>query len=775
MSMFKKMTALLLVAVTLLALLASCSEPEAPPSEQPPEDTTTAETTVQDGTTERPNYSKLEYTGKIIVKAEELGIRFSKYVISNPYVVDVDINGSSILLFCYVPGVATVEFTDDAGRSARIVVTVKEPSGDENENKKDRLSAEIITCEDYIGKAVVENKDMGLRVAEYTCSDPQMIDVEMTRTSLIIYCYKSGSTTFDLTDFFGRKAKLTVSAKEPEDGKASDSLVSVDITPCADKIIEVADFGAKGTGKVDDTSAFQAALDSASPGETVYVYPGRYNVSLLVMREGVTLKMYTEMTDAKAGYTEEIRKAVNAHEYAILSGTRILNNENGDRGAEGCSNFSIIGGVIDTNLVVRSTLIFGCAKNVRVENVIFKDMKGDHSIQFTGSTDSVVENCMFAGYLCGDAFTREVIQLEPSTPGATGGPLTFADGEYYCPKNITINNCYFGKSDEAGAPLMAIGHHGQVGDPNVTGLKITNNLFDEVLYAAIRYDNLVDVEITGNTFRSTSKYMNATQFSQATTPAFILLYVHNGNSTYTAADGKKVVKGYASEQAGLHNIKIENNEFNIGAGSDKRVMYYVSTAHTPGVSFRSCTRQEMYGLPTYFFSGYSVNRNYLENLSFSNNNITFEGQPTYIDYYIKLNRVYDLKMENNKVTLNNGTKFMSKAGNYEKGIEVYETDLSEAMSYVIKTMSTDRTVTLVFGDKTYKLTSRFLGDITLSKSKGGRIKAETDKDGNLTVTFVPAEGYTFGEITAPSLGELSSELNVLSSSTALEVTFVEDR
>jgi len=685
---FKKIISLILVAATFTLLLASCkNNTNAPETTSPEETTTSADTTTEEVTTARPNYAELPFTGKIVVKNDELGMRVATCENTNPYVVDVEKTKTAIVLYCYTPGKATLSLTDFFGRTAKVEVEVKESTGVENENKKD--------------------------------------------------------------------------------------LILTSVTPCTEKIIEVSDFGAKGDGAADDTKAFQAAIDSAKPGETVYVYPGRYNVSLLVMREGVTLKMYTEMTDAKAGYTNEIAAAVKSKNYAVLSGTRILNNENTAPGAGGCSNFNIIGGVIDTNITTRSTLIFGCADNVRVENVIFKDIKGNHTIQLTGSTNCVIENCMFAGYECGDTFTREIVQIEPSTPAATGGPLTFVNGEYNCPKNITINNCYFGKSDEAGAPLMAIGHHSQVGEANVTGLKITNNVFDEVLYAAVRYNNLVDVEITGNTFISTNKYMNATQFSQATTPAFLLFYLATGSSTYETADGNKikVTEAVASEQAGHHNIKIENNTFNVGKGSDKRIIQFAAGSYAPGISFVEVTRQEKYNSPTYKFSGYSVNRNFMKNVSFSNNTINFEGQPKYTNYYIKLAGVYDLKMEGNKVNLLNGTSFASKSSTYGDGCLVTATNLEKAYNYKINTKNSNKVITVIFGDKTYKFVANFAGTITLKKGEGGSIEAVNDKEGNVTITITPAEGYTLGKITDASSNTPKEGMNIIAANTVFDISF----
>lgn len=628
----------------------------------------------------------------------------------------------------------------------------------------------------YTGKRIIRTSKLGMRAATYETTDPYVVDVEITQYSVILYCYEPGKATISLADYFGRTAKieLEVKASTGEDGENKDDLIIATVEACTENIIEVSSFGATPDDNLDDTEAFQKAIDSANPGETVYVYPGRYDVSLLTMREGVTLKLYTEMTDAKVGYTDSIAKAVSSSRYAILSGTRILNNTNGAHGSEGCSNFSIIGGVFDTNRTTRSVLIFGCADNVRIENVIFKDIKGNHTIQLTGCTNSTVENCMFAGYDCGDTFTREIIQIEPSTPGATGGPLTFENGEYNCPKNITINNCYFGKSDEAGPPLMAIGHHSQVGEANVTGFKITNNVFDEVLYAAIRFNNLVDVEITNNTFRSTSAYGNATQFSQATTPAFLVFYLATGASTYDTTYGGgtyKVTKAVASEQAGHHNIRIEENTFTVGAGSDKRILNFSAPQHSPGVSFVSVTRQNKYNSPVYAFSGYSVNKNYIEDISFSKNNITFEGQPKYKDQYIYLQNGYDVRIEDNSIDLQNGTKFNMKVNGYEAGQMITAKSLENKYNYVIKTQSTEKKITIVFGDKEYILLSKFSGSITLEKESGGRITAENDLLGNLKITITPSEGYSLGEIKTISGSNVIAGENTITQNTRLSVTF----
>lgn len=610
----------------------------------------------------------------------------------------------------------------------------------------------------------VMNSKLGLKGMTAESSNPDVAIGTAKGAFVLVYAYTPGTATITVTDYFGFTAKIDVDVEE-----GTNKLTCTPIA-CETDFIEVGiDFGAKGNGTNDDTVSFQKALDAAKPGETVYVYPGRYPVSLLTMPEGVTLKMYTTMTDASRGFTGQIVKDFNNSKIAVLSGTRILNCRNNTPGRDGNSNFKIIGGAIDLNLKDRSTLIFGNASNVTVENVIFKDIKNNHVIQLTGCTDTVVKNCMFAGFVCGESFTREVVQVEPSAPGATGtaetAPITFVDGEYYLPKNITITDCYFGKSNEAGAPLMAIGHHSQVGDANVTNLKITNNVFDECIYAAIRYNNLVDAEITGNTFRSTSAYLNnSTLYPDAVEPAFIQFYHLNRTIKYNNEKGTSVIRATSEEQAGLHNIRIENNTFEIGKGSDKKVLRYVGNGMKPGVFYTSGKRQDTYLGETYTYDGYSAVTNYASNISFSDNEIVFTGKPTYSDWYVYLDPIYGLTYENNNVTLAQGMSF-------SKGKVINEVSDTGLKTVQVAARNSNCKINVVCGSQTYVFTAKATLTFTLVMSEGGALKSMTsDKNGNITVTFAPQSGYSFDKLTAADGSALSSNTTV-TAATSYSVVF----
>lgn len=604
------------------------------------------------------------------------------------------------------------------------------------------------------------SKDLGIMVKECKNSNPYIVDVEISRNAILLYGYTPGTATLDLVDYFGHTAKATVTVTEGE------RKIAVEIEKCKDEFIEVSQFGALGTGS-DATTAFQAALDSAKPGDTVYVYPGVYSISTLIMREGVTLKLYTEMEDATQGFTDKIAEGIRGQRYAILVRASFLNNSKENSSDKAASNFTISGGVIDADHTGHGFTL-GRGDNIRLENIIFKDGVNNHFIQLTGCTNSVVENCMFAGFECGDAFTREIVQVEPSHSGA--GSLKFEEGEFYYCENITINNCYFGKSDELGPPLMAIGHHWYNGKANVTGFKITNNVFDQCLYAAIRYSSIVDTEISGNKFIATSKYMNATQYTETTTPAFILLYHPTSSTKYVASNGSTVIRTTQEGQIGLDNIKIENNTFTLEKGADKKVIYIVNSNYAPGAVYNSIKTQDAYNTPVYNFYGYVTVKNIPQNISFSNNTVNINGPLAYDNYYIKLTSIYNLKYDGNKFNIADGVKFSISSNGYEGGQQVSSTSLDSAYSYVINVKSTDKTITVNFGDKSFKFNTAFGGTITLKKGNGGFINADTDKDGNLIITITPADGYTLGTFT-DTASKTPSSVTTIKSTTTFNVTF----
>lgn len=601
---------------------------------------------------------------------------------------------------------------------------------------------------------VIKFSEIG--IAAHNIENPNLYSIEADKGNegIKIYAYADGETTLKFTDCFGHTASADVIVKGEE--------ITITLHPTTDDFIEACmDFGANGRDGADDTKAIQAAIDSAKPGETVYIYPGIYIVDHLAMKDGITLEMYTTMTDAHEGFTRKLANDTNNGNITVLSGVRIMNTPFKTPGRNGSSNFTVRGGVLDMKGTTKGAIIFGTADNVLLENVILKDMKNNHAIQLTGCTNTTVRNCMFAGYTWGGTFTREVLQVEVSTPGATGGPIQFDEGEYNYSENIEITHCYFGKSDKYGAPLMAIGHHSQAGDATVTGFKITDNVFDEVLYAGIRYNNIVDTEISGNVFISTSKYKNV-DHADAKTPAFIIIYSNTANTTYTSiVNGQKITRATVNEQAGTHNLVIKNNTFKIGAGSDKKVIHVTSNGNYPGVFHQTgIYRQEKYNTDAYSFAGYSYLSNCVEGLVFSDNTIIVEGKPDYTNFLMYFQQVRGLTIENNKFNFASDVSFTSNSEGIV-GLNLRSCDMGKhSPKYVINTGTRG---TVYLGNTKFTAVGSYLINILVEGE--GYLEISDDYKGDATMKPVAADGYVFDGFYDENGKKLGDSVKVTKSAT----------
>ena len=485
----------------------------------------------------------------------------------------------------------------------------------------------------------------------------------------------------------------------------------------------------------------------AQGGGTVYLYPGFYNIKLISMREGVTLKMYSGYTDAREGFTDDLANMIKNGEVTVLLVTRILSTNYNDYGRNSAKNFTISGGVIDNEHSTQSTMLFGLSENIVIENMIFKDMKNNHVFQITGSKNVTIRNCIFAGFEWGDTFTRETIQIEQSHPGAHSGnyanaPQRFEYGEIYGSADVVIDSCYFGPSDELPGHHIAIGHHGTAHEPVCDGLKITNNIFDRCTYAAIRFASIVDVDITGNKFIASK---DSLKFCNETDPAQIILYPNTGNVTYNnIVTGQKVTKALGQEQSGTHNINISNNEFTGEKGTDKRVIFVTGTTITPGVTFSSgIVRQETYDSKPYALTGYLKSTNFFSNINFCNNKITYTGQPLVTDGLFKFTNVYGLTFEDNEINLSN-CNFKSSSDGI-KGLYTYACHPGTAsMTYNIQSKTSKFYVSIPNADGSKaKLIFATAATHKLVVEDGGRIELTSDNKGNVFVEVIPDEGYVF--------------------------------
>ena len=606
----------------------------------------------------------------------------------------------------------------------------------------------------------VQNPNWGFPAHSIEVENPDIISAELVKSSwnLKVTSHHVGETQIAVYDCFGHKASVDV--KVTEDGN-----ITYEAHPCEEEFISAVQYGIVGsktsTNLTDQTSKLQSLIDSTAKkgGGTIYLYPGFYKISLISMRENITLKMYSGFTDAREGFTDELAQKVANGEVTVLMVTRILSTDFKDYGRNSACNFTISGGVIDNNHSTQSTLLFGLSENIVIENMIFKDIKNNHVIQITGSDNVTIKNCIFAGFEWGDTFTRETIQIEQTSPGAHSGdhanaPQRFDYGEIYGCDNIVIDSCYFGPSDELPGAHIAIGHHGTADEPVCDGFKITNNVFDRPTYAAIRFASISNVEITGNTFIATK---DANKFCSESDPAFIILYSSTSDITYNnIVDGQKVTKAFAYEQSGMHHVNISNNSFSIEKGSDKRVIIVTGTGVNPGATFKDVVlRQETYDSKPYKLTGYLRSTNYIGDINFTDNTVTVEGQPGVKDYLFFFKSVYGLKFENNAISLNSCSFAKSDdgiMGLYKASVK----NGTAAETYVIQSSATSKAIILPNADgSTTKLIFTLTASHNVIANEGGRIEITADGNGNVTFTPIANEGYVFDGWTTES-GALAS-------------------
>ncbi len=416
--------------------------------------------------------------------------------------------------------------------------------------------------------------------------------------------------------------------------------------------VNVKDFGAKGNGSSDDTAAIQKAIDSLKTGGTVYIPKGIYMVSYLVFRENIHIRLEGNLPDASVGYTKDIVKYVMKGDVAVLrrngkNSHMFYNLNKGGYCTEGASNIALSGGVLDC-VTTGMALVWSCADGVLFENSIVKDIANNHAIQIGGCSNVTIRNIMFAGYTNGDALTRETIQIEAMTPNALSSnqattPVKCDPGDYQYNKNISITDCYFGRSDISGPHQTPVGHHSSRDEANCDGLVFSGNVVDNPLMYGLHLTNFVNVDIRDNLFISTAKTAKLAEDT-----ALISLYTRTNAEEYTDKNGVKITSSHKNEQIGNNNIVIRNNRFVLGGDTNLRVLYITGSGLKPGATVTSSiNRVDTFGGTPYSYQGYVRSTNVIENIDFSDNTVELTGKTSYGDYLFRAGKVYRFTFENN--------------------------------------------------------------------------------------------------------------------------------
>ncbi len=515
--------------------------------------------------------------------------------------------------------------------------------------------------------------------------------------------------------------------------------------------VNVKDFGAKGNGSADDTSAIQKAIDSLKSGGTVYIPKGTYKISYLVFRENIHIRLAGNLPDATVGYTDETASYVKKGDVAILrrngKNSHLFYNLNkGGYCTEGVSNIALSGGVLDC-VTTGMAFVWACADGILFENSIVKDISNNHAIQIDGCSNVTINNIMFAGYTHGEALTRETIQIEPTTPGAISGnhetsPVKCYEGNFHYNNNISITGCYFGKSDVSGPHQTPLGHHSSADEATCDGLVFSGNVLDNPYMYGLHLTNFINVSIEDNLFISTQK-----DIKYASDVALINLYSRTNTVTYNDKNGVKITSSHKNEQVGNQNITIRNNRFVLGGSTNLRVLHITGSGMKPGATTASnLTRVDTWGGTPYNYRGYVRSTNVIENIDFSGNTVELTGKTSYDNYLFRASNVFGFNFENNTIPtegyrsegacdFNNTTK----AGEYTRTIDVMPT----YGKIIFVTQS---------GEIEYK--AKASGKLTLNSDGGRRINVTLEK-GNIRIELDDLTGFA-GWYSGDSAADLSA-------------------
>ena len=291
------------------------------------------------------------------------------------------------------------------------------------------------------------------------------------------------------------------------------------------------EFGAKGDGLTDDTTAIQTLLNTQG---FCYISEGDYRLTkTLKLMKNTYLKMHP-----------------NARLIRHHDDTHLSTGDTTSRGYDGQGNILIEGGIIDCNGIsypdVGSGLSIIHGNNITVRDTTILNTSRGHAMEISGSKNVLVENVKFKGYAIdpdGSNYYVEAIQIEPTLPPPIGAGYTFEHVTDSTPsKDVVIQHCYFGPSEQLPAFPCAIGQHGAKYGLFYENIKILNNTIEGCSYWAIRPFKFSNCLIEGNTVKNGS-----------------------GGGIYVVTPGSGAsiedVNGNIREGEGFKNVTISNNLF----------------------------------------------------------------------------------------------------------------------------------------------------------------------------------------------------------------------
>ncbi|MCY9166008.1 right-handed parallel beta-helix repeat-containing protein [Bacillus atrophaeus] len=341
--------------------------------------------------------------------------------------------------------------------------------------------------------------------------------------------------------------------------------------------VNVLEFGADPTGEIDSAPMFQKALDLAKDGEGIHLY----------VPNGCTFKL-------EAPLIFWANTKVSAHGATMLNYFGDYMGVNGDgtveyTGYDGNGNIIIDGGTWDCRglHIQRGTnaFSFGHGRNIFVKNVVIKDVRSYHGIEFNACERYGCIDSDFLGFFDPDG-TRtfsEAIQMDlAQRPGVFGA---FGKYDFTVCRDGKVTGCYFGASGTPGTQAWprGVGSHSSTIGYWHENISVKDNTFEGTTGWAIRAYNWNDSSIVGNTLRkchygitvsaidpTNEGHTKNDKFEQLSKSQDFRDIMIQGNKIYDTVENEAIyVRGFINNEGIVRNIVVSGNTINGVGGSNQ--------------------------------------------------------------------------------------------------------------------------------------------------------------------------------------------------------------
>ncbi|ASS70122.1 right-handed parallel beta-helix repeat-containing protein [Bacillus atrophaeus] len=341
--------------------------------------------------------------------------------------------------------------------------------------------------------------------------------------------------------------------------------------------VNVLEFGADPTGEIDSAPMFQKALDLAKDGDGIHLY----------VPNGCTFKL-------EAPLIFWANTKVSAHGATMLNYFGDYMGVNGDgtieyTGYNGNGNIIIDGGTWDCRglHIQRGTnaFSFGHGRNIFVKNVVIKDVRSYHGIEFNACERYGCIDSDFLGFFDPDG-TRtfsEAIQMDlAQRPGVFGA---FGKYDFTVCRDGKVTGCYFGASGTPGTQAWprGVGSHSSTIGYWHENISVKDNTFEGTTGWAIRAYNWNDSSIVGNTLRkchygitvsaidpTNEGHTKNDKFEQLSKSQDFRDIMIQGNKIYDTVENEAIyVRGFINNEGIVRNIVVSGNTINGVGGSNQ--------------------------------------------------------------------------------------------------------------------------------------------------------------------------------------------------------------